>query len=69
MNQSDLKLGTVYQYTNLSDDLYVVVKLLNRKPGSHVWLALTGVDAGFVGEESDPLTYGWEHYTLVEVGK
>jgi len=61
----NLKPGTVYAYGNLSDDLYLVTRMLNRKPGSHVWLCLTGSDVGFEGEESDPLTHEWEQYEIV----
>lgn len=69
MIASDIKPGAVYQYRNLvGDDLYVVLKVLDDVFGTHMWLCLTGPDAGEVDVETRPTTYGWEYYTLVEAG-
>jgi len=68
VNINDLKPGAVYQHRNWGDDLYVVLKVLDDVYGTHMWLCLTGPDAGEVDVETRPCCDGWEYYTLVEAG-
>ncbi len=68
MKSWEFKTGVVYRYY-VSQDLFVVVRMINELDGSHEWLCLTGDGAGNVGE-----SYGngarhdnddrWERFAL-----